>query len=163
MNIFFLDRDPIVASQYHCDKHVVKMILETAQLLSTAHHVLGTKHPELIYKQTHTNHPCGTWVRQSSGNYLWTHALLGALCTEYTLRYGRVHATQSKGIVDALKLAPDTIKVSDFSEPPQCMPDVFKAGDSVTAYRNYYRNGKKHMTTWKTKTPCWWDTHLFME
>ena len=164
MNIFFLDRDPVKAAQYHCDKHVVKMILETAQLLSTAHHALGSKGASGLYKPTHQNHPCGIWVRESAAHYIWAHNLLKALLTEYTRRYGRLHAVQTNGIAEKLNSLPDNIYYGPFVDPPQCMPDVFKVEHNpVAAYRNYYRNGKAHIARWKTTVPYWWNLHLFFE
>ena len=81
MNVFFLDREPVVAAKYHCDRHVVKMIVETAQLLSTACHMVGADDNDL-YKKTHVNHPSSVWVRSSRHHYVWTLRLLVALCKE---------------------------------------------------------------------------------
>jgi hypothetical protein len=157
MNIFFLDRDPIIAATHHCDKHVVKMILETAQLLSTAHHVLGTENTEMIYRKTHVNHPSAIWVRQSKENYLWAFKLLVALCEEYTYRYGRIHATESRGVVNALEDPPINIPDISFTDPPQCMPDEYKDPlDPVESYRRYYVGSKSYMAKWKMNKPEWW-------
>jgi hypothetical protein len=91
MNIFYLDRDPIEAARLQCDRHVVKMILETAQLLSTAHNELDGG--QIAYKSTHKNHPSAVWARASAENYYWLQRHLGALGHEYFRRYGRVHKT----------------------------------------------------------------------
>ena len=91
MNIFFLDYDTKKCAKYHCDKHVVKMILETAQLLCGAHWVTGSEAP---YKLSHKNHPCSIWVRESLSNYLYLCDLGLELCKEYTYRYGRTHKSQ---------------------------------------------------------------------
>ena len=90
MNIFYLDHDPRLAAQYHCDKHVVKMILESAQLLCTAVNIRagGQVSP---YKTTHVNHPCSIWVRQNSANAMWVWYLLCYLNAEYSFRYGKLH------------------------------------------------------------------------
>ena len=97
MNIFYLSECPVEAAQYQCDKHVVKMILESAQMLCTAHHACPTAapRPEKFYKQAHLNHPSTIWVRTATANYDWmiVHAL--ALCEEYTHRYGKIHSSQS--------------------------------------------------------------------
>jgi hypothetical protein len=95
MNIFYLDPNPQVAARYHVDKHVVKMVLESAQLLSAAHFVLD-KNNEGMYKPTHINHPCSKWTRESKANYLWLYQLFKELSHEYTFRYGKVHKTYTK-------------------------------------------------------------------
>lgn len=133
MNVFFVDADPSVAARALCDAHVIKMTLESAQLLCTARHVLGLPAP---YKPTHKKHPCALWVAAHRGNYDWTHAHLVALADEYTRRFGRTHATALH--IDALRdssmLPPGT------SEPAQAMPDEHKRPDPVEAYRAYYRH-----------------------
>ena len=155
MNIFFLDRDPKIAAQYHCDTHVVKMILETAQLLSTAHHEMGSPLAEHCYKSTHVNHPCAIWVRQSIHNYRWTYDLFRWLTTEYWKRRGKIHASWKKLglILDTIPDLPDL----PFRDPPQCMPEVYKKDDTVEAYRQYYRLGKRDIVAykWINNTPEW--------
>ena len=97
MNIFYLDRDPVIAAQMMCDKHVVKMILESAQMLSTAHRVLdGDEYADRrgLYKLAHKNHPSTIWVRSSLENYTWLYDHMVALMEEYTYRYGKHHATE---------------------------------------------------------------------
>ena len=97
MNIFYLDKDPKIATQMHCDKHVVKMILETAQMLSTAHRVLdGDEYADSkgLYKMTHRNHPCSIWVRSSDNNYKWMWDFYDNLLKEYTFRYDKHHASE---------------------------------------------------------------------
>ena len=106
MNIFYLDNDPVRAAKAHCDMHVVKMILEYAQLLSTAHRLLDGKligkkyeldrYNDVIYKATHRNHPSAVWARSNSVHYEWLYSLFIACCNEYTERYGKVHATDTK-------------------------------------------------------------------
>lgn len=146
MNIFYLDRDPEVAAAYHCDKHVVKMILETAQLLSTAHHELGSGTDEM-YKSTHKNHPSARWVRESSDHYEWTYSLFVNLLEEYTFRYGKYH--KSERLLDILKELPTSIRFNGFIDPPQCMPDAYKHTDAVQAYIDYYSNNKKSIALYK--------------
>lgn len=152
MNIFYLDQNPIIAAWYHCDKHVVKMILETAQLLSTAHHHYGSATSEM-YKPTHRNHPSAVWVRESRANYMWAWRLFSALCAEYTERYGKTHKTSR--LLKALFNRPDGIPTARMTEPPQCMPDEYKGDDTVLAYRSYYRGDKRRFATWKTHEPDW--------
>jgi hypothetical protein len=151
MNIFVLDRDPVIAAKLHTDKHVVKMILETAQLLSTAHHVLdGQKHiSQYIYKKTHTNHPCAVWVRQSSANYKWTVGLFAALLDEFEYRYNKVHS--SARLLPYLRLWPRNISVGSLTPFAQAMPDEFKNSDGVIAYQQYYNGAKRHLFGWKNR------------
>lgn len=175
MNIFYLNNDPRICAQQHVDKHCVKMILEYAQLLSTAHRVLdGTlsvglsasgrkktsyvlddQRESLLYSATHVNHPSAVWVRQSKTNYRWLYQLFHELLTEYSWRYGKVHATQRLQIL--LNAAPTNIPDGPFTEPTPAMPDEYKvAGDSVQSYKNYYLGDKKRMFSWKNReTPSW--------
>ena len=134
MNIFYLSHDPRRCAELQCDKHVVKMILETAQLLSTAHHELGSTGP---YKVTHKNHPSAVWARLGRKQYEWLYAHFKALSDEYTLRYGKVHKTWQK-CSEALREAPKGIPNIEWSAPPQCMPDNCKHSAAVIAYRTYY-------------------------
>jgi hypothetical protein len=135
MNIFYLDRDPCEAARLQCDKHVVKMILETAQLLSTAHNELDGG--QIAYKTTHKNHPSAVWVRQNRHNYRWLRRHLEALGDEYTRRYGNVHKTIQKHS-QTLMWPPEAIPDGGFTDPPQCMPDDCKHEDTVIAYQTYY-------------------------
>lgn len=157
MNIFYLHENPVTAARYHCDKHVVKMILEYAQLLSTAHHVLdGDDAPEGIYKCTHKNHPSAVWVRQSKENYMWLVDLFLNCIREYNDRYGKWHKTES--IKQVLSIPPANIPDAEFTQPPQCMPDEYKCDDPVTAYRNYYIGDKASFAVWKYSAPPMWYT-----
>jgi len=161
MNLFILDESPKLAAEYHCDKHVVKMILEVAQLLSTAHHVLGISDSitaENIYKPTHKNHPCSVWVRENQQNYRFALDLLGYLCEEYTLRYGKYHAVETKGILAALGYLPKDISLSlERTAFAQCMPDQYKKVSTVQAYRDYYIGEKAYFAKWKEprNIPFW--------
>ena len=160
MNIFYLDRDPTVAAQMMCDKHVVKMILESAQMLSTAHRVLdGDTYADLVgmYKMAHRNHPSSMWVRSSDKNYRWLYAHMTALMSEYTYRYGKHHATER--LLEPLRNPPIVIAETSqrsFSDPPQCMPDYCKADDTVSAYQNYYILEKSDFATWKHRDKPEW-------
>jgi hypothetical protein len=162
MNIFYLSECPVEAARSMCDKHIVKMVLESAQILCTTHHECPTdaERPERFYRKTHVNHPSTIWVRETTGNYEWIclHAL--ALCEEYTHRYGKVHASQSL-IEWASDNIPD-IPDGEITKMPQCMPDEFKTDCSVQAYRKYYnvdkRNSFKCVWT-KREEPNWWKEH----
>lgn len=142
MNIFYLSEDPRQAAKYMYNKHVVKMILESAQLLCTAHIVLDGDNANVPYKATHKNHPSAIWTRASISNYIWLYDHMMALGEEYTRRYGKKHLTILKcsGI---LNKAPKNIRNTDLTPMPQCMPDQYKVeGNSVEAYWNYYEAEK---------------------
>ena len=159
MNIFYLDRNPKIAAQMHCDKHVVKMILESAQMLSTAHRVLdGDEHANNagMYKMAHKNHPSTIWVRANSKNYEWLWEHMEALMKEYTHRYGKHHATER--LIHYLWEFPKNISHGDggFTDPPQCMPDHSKGDDAVSAYQTYYILEKSDFATWKRRDMPEW-------
>jgi len=141
MNIFFLDFDTKKCAKYHCDKHVVKMILETAQLLCGVHHMTPQVTPQVPYKLSHKNHPCAIWTRESLSNYLYLCDLGLELCKEYTYRYGKRHKSQDV-IEWCLMNKPDIVD-KDFTTPPKGMPDEYKVGDVIQSYRNYYVGAKK--------------------
>lgn len=157
MNIFVLDSCPIRAAQFHVDKHVVKMVIEIAQLLSTTHHMLesGTKD---MYRPTHHNHPCAVWLRKSSLNYRWAHTHLLGLLDEYTLRYGKVHKTAALAI--PLEVAPPRLvlyQCEHMTPYALAMPDEYKISKSaITCYREYYKHGKKDLHKWTRRPkPDW--------
>ena len=154
------------------------MILEYAQLLSTAHRVLdgiqiiglsksGRKQTRyelsdnrdgILYSATHINHPSAVWVRKSVQNYMWLAELLEMLCGEYTYRYGRVHKIEDTGLMQLLKNEfPKNIPTDNFTEPTPAMPDHYKvAGDSIQSYHNYYLGDKTRMFSWKNRQqPSW--------
>ena len=149
MNIFYLDKDPAKAAQVQYNKHVVKMILESAQMLCTAHHVYGNA-DNVPYKQAHLNHPSTIWCRKSIPNYMWLYKHMIALGDEYTKRYGKKHLSITK-CKEFLSVAPQEInKYASFTQPPQAMPDEYKDKCSVQAYWNYYI-GEKHIVANKNK------------
>lgn len=152
MNIFVLSKDPEKAATMQCDKHVVKMVLETAQLLCSPFE--PGKAP---YKRSHYNHPSSVWARETEENYKWLidHGL--ALCAEYTRRYGRVH--KSKDIILWCKKNYKKLKLPKKGQTPfaQVMPDKYKNKNPVSAYRKYYQEEKKKIATWSNvKPPSWW-------
>jgi hypothetical protein len=182
MNIFYLDHDVTKCAEMHNDKHVVKMILEYAQLLSTAHRVLdgtlvdgysktGRKQKRYVfsderestfYSATHLHHPSAVWARHSAMNYYWLYTMLNALCKEYTYRYGKIHKCERDGLVNRLQTTPINIPIGSFTEPTPAMPDEVKiAGDSIKSYRNYYINNKTHLASWKKRsTPGWYNANI---
>ena len=141
MNIFYLDKDPIAAAVVQYNKHVVKMILESAQMLCAAHHILGNP-DDVPYKLAHKNHPCTIWVRENSLHYDWLYEHMMALGDEYTARYNKTHMSIDK--CKHLNIHPINIPHETFEQPPQCMPDEYKDKCSVQAYWNYYI-GEKHV------------------
>ena len=156
MNIFYLDKRPDDAAEMHCDKHCVKMILEYAQMLSTAHRELDGNVPDILYKSTHKNHPSTIWTRSSKQHYDWLFRLFRMLSAEYTLRYGKIHKTWEK-LGKILETTPKNIVENGWIDPPQCMPDHCKKTDTIDAYRNYYLTEKASFSTWNySKQPTWW-------
>lgn len=152
MNIFLLDYDVVKCAEYHCDKHVVKMILEYAQLLSTAVRHYGV---DAGYKATHINHPCAKWARASQANWIWLRCLALCLCTEYTFRYNKIHKTAN--VIESLYLPITMPKgVLNLRKIPQCMPEEYKHPDPVEAYRTYYMREKFEMLSWKTRGEPEW-------
>ena len=156
MNIFYLDHDPILAAQYHVDKHVVKMILESAQLLCTA---INTASGSQItpYKTTHINHPSAIWVRQSRANAHWLYQLMTALNNEYVYRFMNQHLAFCKLRAANISQLIDTyLPDAEFTEPPLAMPDEYKSTDAVISYRAYYTLGKAHLHKYtKRQEPYW--------
>jgi hypothetical protein len=142
VNIFMVDSDPVIAAQSLCNRHVVKMILESSQLLCTAHHVLGTGVPSTdkvkFYKSTHKNHPCSIWTRKCQNNYVWLARHAKALAKEYTFRYGKRH--KSEATIDYCSENIPLIEVHpSITTPALAMPPEYKIGDTVESYRAYYR------------------------
>jgi hypothetical protein len=154
MNIFVLDKDPTLAAQYHCDKHVVKMVLESAQMLSATHTLLDGEQDGL-YKLTHANHPCTKWVRESNNNYNWMYALFSALCAEYTFRYGKTHLCQTK-FLNKFMSPPKNISIGYKTIQPKAMPVEFQVSDVVQSYRNYYKGAKADIAKWKVREAPEW-------
>ena len=182
MNIFYFDSDPFITAKQHCDKHVVKMIVEYAQLLSTAHRVLDGKETiiktekgrrkkiwilededfnDALYAATHVNHPSAKWVRDSYNNYEWLLNLLVFLSAEYTRRYGKIHKT-SQEVLPYLVPAPQNIDINKpFSPPWRAMPDQYKIDKSVDtycelSYQAYFNGEKQKLAKWKhNEIPSW--------
>jgi len=176
MNIFYLNHDPKVCAEMHSDKHVVKMIIEYAQLMSTAHRVLdGEPYTDktannrsiqrwrmkdelfeyTLYKASHFNHPSAIWVRKSNENYRWLYRMWQCLLQEYAYRYNRNHACEK--LMHVLWLDPINIPIGEFTEPTPAMPDTYKVtNDSIRSYQNYYIHDKARFAKWKNReTPEW--------
>ncbi len=180
MNIFYLDHDVKRCAEMHNDKHCVKMILEYAQLLSTAHRILDgvpqrlrrantgrqyttyslpDNRDDVLYSATHINHPSAIWVRETAINYLWLQELLDALCKEYTYRYGKVHKVEASGLLETLREVPDNIdKTYEFTQPTPAMPDDCKVYDEVATDRytiNSLASYRNYYTKNKTHLANW--------
>jgi len=156
MNIFILDIDTNNCAQYHIDKHCVKMILETTQLLNNAAiaHYPGY---DPIYRQTHKNHPCSLWVCRSRANFDWLAQLGLALCKEYTFRYGKIHKCQAYIETLAAKTSRLTMPDDGLTQFALCMPEQYRVADPVESYRRYYRSDKAYIAKWtKRPEPYWW-------
>ena len=152
MNIFILDHDIYKSVEYLCDKHVVKMSLETAQILCSPF-VPGTA----PYKRTHYNHPCSLWTRSNKQNYEWLLEYGQAICNEYSRRYHKIHKSES--VIHWCKINHTVLQLpsKNLTNFALAMPDKYKTDCPVESYRNYYKGEKTHMATWKhTKEPYWW-------
>ena len=183
MNIFVLDKDPGRAAEYHCDKHVCKMILEAGQMLCAAHwvgwlHKLGKdRHDfELVrdmkaflvdnvpveaqapWSLTHMNHPCSVWTRESLENYRWHLMLMNGLLGEYTKRYeGKIHRAE-KVFTWLMQNVPPGMKELGQTPFEICMKEEYKiSSDPVECYREYYHKDKVRFAKWKVgNVPAWW-------
>lgn len=176
MNIFYVSPDPVQAAQWMVDKHVVKMILESAQLLSTAHRVLDGREivgksktgrnakrwvlddarDAVLYQATHINHPSAVWARKSIENYNWLAEHLFALGEEYTYRYGKTHKCFGE-LSYQLQSPPKNLTNYDMTTMPSAMaPEYVVSEDPIVNYRNYYKIGKANMHSWKNRQPPEW-------
>ncbi len=184
MNIFYLNEDPRTCAEMHLDKHVVKMILEYAQLLSTAHRVLDGKLYEgktvsgrsvkryalpdpkleqLLFKASHISHPSAIWCRKNVQNYMWLAELLEWTCVEYTHRYGKAHSVYLSGLMQELKNNfPKNLPIGPFTEPTPAMPDDCKIpGNSIASYQKYYVEKKRPFARWTNRPmPDWFANAL---
>lgn len=161
MNIFILDDTPKKCAEQQCDKHCVKMVLESAQMLCSIQRHLGND-DEMLYKVAHLNHPCTVWARQTTGNYHWLLSLFNEQLAEYTYRYGKIHSSQK--LLPLLSVVPTMIPNGDFTLPALCVPDLHKPlkvnslDDVITAYRKFYMTEKRPFAKWAKARTCpeWW-------
>jgi len=179
MNIFILDEDPVIAAQLQCDKHAVKMVVESAQMLSTVHRMLDGevykapsksgkrmikkwRHPhqdDVLYGAVHMHHPCTVWTAETKSNYDWHYQHFVALCQEYTYRYGRKHLSEVK-LLDVLKDAPANIPHGPLTRMPLAMkanPECINEDDIVGSYQAYYqtKQDRFEMVWSKREVPEW--------
>lgn len=157
MNIFAVDSHPAIAAIHLHNRHVVKMVLESAQLLSTVHHVLGNN-INGIYKKAFINHPCSIWLRTSKENYIWLVQHFDALLKEFTYRYNKQH--KSGRLFDLLKYPPKQLPNIGLTPFVKAMPDKYKVLDSVQSYRNYYIGEKIKGNYWTKRTKLELDSWL---
>lgn len=178
MNIFVLDDSPKISAEYMCDKHINKMVVESAQMLCTAHRMLDgveTMKPSvsgkrtlryfempepdesLLYRAAHMKHPCNIWIRQTEDNYLWLYDHFMYLGEEYTYRYGKSHKSIEL-LGERLCEAPRNLTRSGQTDFVLAMPDKYKTICPITSYRNYYK-GDKTFAKWERnrKQPEWWN------
>jgi hypothetical protein len=179
MNIFALSENVEEIAIWQVDKHCVKMPLESAMMLSSAHryldgketivksktgrnvkkYLLDDERDNILYGVSHLNHPCSKWTYETSENYKWHYKLLLVMLKEYTYRYGKNHACEK--LLPYLKNIPENIKIDSRTPFATAMPDECKVpGDSIKSYRNYYFMNKQHLWSWSGKTnsrkkPAW--------
>lgn len=152
MNIFALDDDPVLAARALHDRHIVKMALETAQILCTVAHKMGLPAP---YKPTHKNHPCVMWAGAALGNARWLGYHGMEICAEYTRRFGKVHASEIV-ILEAVLYVTSAMPLTFRTPFAQVMPDEYKGDDAVRAYRRRYRATKLPGNRYtKATAPAW--------
>ena len=171
MNIFYLDHSPRKIAQWLCDKHIVKMTEESAQMLSTAHRVLdgdcskirlvsgeslvgSTIKNQQCYRIAHQNHPSTVWTRASNSNYKWHFDLFVQMLNEYYRRYARNRTVSN--YLEFLSEEPKNISLAEYSEPPQALPDIYRSDSAVDSYRAFYVGEKWRFCKWKHQTlPEW--------
>lgn len=167
MNIFFLHPNPRRCARWHCDKHVVKMLLETCQLLYTCHWMVNGGVAVMVsapfikdgrrgYKKSHYNHPCAKWLRESLFSYVWLATLGMELLREYNFRYpGKIHGC-TEHITWLAANPPAELTNTDWVEPARAMPDIYKSGDAVASYRRYYIGDKMRFAKYTGRTKPHW-------
>jgi len=159
MNIFIVNQDPAQAARDLCDKHVVKMIVEGCQMLSTNHRICGSHviyAPVNLYKASFANHPCTIWARESFDNYEWLARHTHELCMEYTRRYDKVHSCQQMAKWFMMHVVLPHGATDSLTPFPQAMPDQYRSTDAVVAYRKYYLGEKARFAKWNHGNPPSW-------
>jgi len=160
MNIFFLSTNTKLCAQYHADTHCSKMMIEYAQLMSTAHRETNSFYADQCYKVTHKNHPSAIWVRESADHYSWLFDMWRELAMEFYKRRGKHHASWTK--LSSVLCHNPGLPAKGFTDPPQCMPDDCKRKDTTSqAYRDYYAyksavEGKRIDWKWDNTSTPWW-------
>lgn len=190
MNIFILHEDPKIAAQQHCERHVLKMIIEHTQMMAAAYyHTLGISRKKEIleneekvhnlfrgfprkdengkenpYKISHVNHPCTVWTRESLTNFYWLLDCTKAMCEEFTYRYSGKHSVEA--IIDWMYENPPKLEDIGLTPFAQAMPDFYKGNNAIEAYHKYYAFKTTYMkVNWKLeeRIPSWWTPELISE
>jgi hypothetical protein len=181
VNIFVLDENPWAAARMHCDKHVPKMIVESAQMLSTAHRILDgkeylatsksgkrmTKHyllernDDIVYKAVHAAHPCTVWTMQSASNYIWHYGLFHALAEEFEYRFKKIHRSWDilKHILCATPVNIPNVGPTPYARAMKAYPELMEIEDPVKAYQEFYKADKVEFAKWEKgrSAPDWWN------
>jgi hypothetical protein len=158
MNIFVLDKDPIKAAQYHCDRHM-KMILETAQMFSTCIRYLGVDDAKL-YRKFNPKHPCNLWLMESRENARWLYSMAIQLNKENEKRYGKTH--KSIGVIEYCYQYLSVFADTPMTKFKLAMFPQFMTEDPIHSYRMFYAGAKAQFASWKINTPDWWDEYRFL-
>ena len=163
MNIFVLHTDPQTAAQHMCDKHIPKMCVESLQMMGSALRRHGATDDQMPLSEAgkpikggYKHHPCTVWAGDSRPNFLWLAAHGLELCSEYTLRYNKIHKCQHK--IETMTNLCGLIPAGNLTRFAQAMPDEYKDQDPVIAYRTYYNHDKAYFAKWNKGRPCpfWW-------
>jgi len=182
MNIFVLDENPWAAARMHCDRHVPKMVVESAQMLSTAHRILDgeeylapsksgkrmvkhyrlSENDDIIYKAVHAGHPCTAWTMESASNYRWHFSLFVMLAKEFEFRFGKVHRSYDllkKALFTPPKNIPNKPQ-TPFAKAMKAYADLMEIEDPVKAYQEFYKADKVEFAKWEKgrPAPSWWNT-----
>lgn len=155
MQIFILDNNIRLNAIYYCDKHVVKIITELCQIMSTVYrkHSSNLLMPDFIFKSTHEKHPCVLWCGKNISNFCYCIELSEALYNEYQYRYNKPEKhTRAKQIIDYFKMIIPALPCEPLSLFAQAIPEQYKSDNAVESYREYYRKEKSHLFKW-TKRP----------
>lgn len=155
MNIFVLHESPKIAAQFLSDKHCIKMLLESCQMLASVHHRYGNK--AVRYKEAHPKHPCTLWAGDTARNYAWLLAHAMCLCREYTHRYGKRHKCEELAYGE-LAVLPVGLIGTEQTPFAQAMPDAYKHPNPVIAYRQYYLGEKASFARWTNRDEPLWFT-----
>lgn len=152
MNLFYLDKCHTKNAEYHADKHM-KMLLESCQLLCTTFHLQGIQAP---YRKTHENHPSAKFTRASRANFQWVIDYATALSKENFIRYGKIHKSTAVVSWAHENMGKLSFPKEEMTEFALAMPDEFKTSCPIESYRNYYREAKKHLHSWKNRDKPYW-------
>lgn len=156
VNIFYLHPSPLTAARWLHDKHLVKMVLESAQLLSTACQIIIMERDTKLYKPTHMYHPCTQWLLKSRYNAEWLYDHYIALCDQFMDKFRHNH--KSRDLCNAIEGHIPLFPNEDFTEPPLCMPDDCKIDGqpAYQCYQLYYLRYKIRIGSYRrVKMPYW--------